>query len=97
MAEAPCIEVFDSDSESREENSSCCMTTDEGEGSNQLKSSSDSAGAAGSLLSRLRSPIPSDLARKRRIRQNPPPHKGQKRGTGHVVAEPKNVVPADRV
>ena len=96
MAEAPCIEVFDSDSESREGNSSCCMTTDESEGSNQLKSSSDSAGAAGSLLSRLRSPIPSDLARKRRIRQNPPPPKGQKRGTGHVVAEPKNVVPADR-
>ncbi len=36
----------------------------------QLKSSSDSAV---SLLSRLRSPTLSDLARKRKIRQNPPP------------------------
>lgn len=50
-----------------------------------------------SLLSKLRSPPPSDLARKRKVRQNPPPPKGVKRGKGTVLADPKNVKPADRV
>ena len=49
-----------------------------------------------SILDRLRSPTPSDLARKRKIRQNLPP-KGVKRGKGRGFADPKGVVPADRV
>ena len=49
-----------------------------------------------SLLSRLRSP-PSELVRKRKIRQNPPPPKGVKQGKGSTVADPKGVVPTDRV
>ena len=48
-----------------------------------------------SLLDRLRSPTPSDLARKRRIPCNPP--KGTKKGRGTVASEPQNVSPHDRV
>ena len=48
-----------------------------------------------SLLDRLRSPTPSDLARKRRIPCNPP--KGTKKGKGTVASEPQNVSPHDRV
>lgn len=80
-------------------NSSCFISTDaDTEGNNQFKSSSDSAAVsiALDLLSRLRSPTPSDLARKIKIRQNPPPI-GIKRGKGYVVANPKTIVPADHV
>ena len=48
-----------------------------------------------SLLDLLRSPTPSDLARKRRIPCNPP--KGIKKGKGTVASEPQNVSPHDRV
>ena len=43
-----------------------------------------------SLLSRL-----ADLARKRKVKTNPP--KGIKKGKGVVAADPKNVFAADRV
>ena len=48
-----------------------------------------------SLLSRLNSPTLADLARKRKVRTNPP--KGIKKGKGAVAADPKNVSAADRV
>ena len=48
-----------------------------------------------SLLSRLKSPTLADLARKRKVKTNPP--KGIKKGKGVVAADPKNVFAADRV
>ena len=47
-----------------------------------------------SILDRLRSPQPLDLARKRKVRHNPPP-RGLKKGK--QTANPKNVSPSDRV
>ena len=57
------------------------------------KSSSESSV---SLLDRLRSPEPSVLSRKRKLRQNLPPS-GRKRGKGRVVTNPKSITPAERV
>lgn len=48
-----------------------------------------------SLLDRLRCPQPSDLARKRLIKCNPP--RGSWKGKGKVAADPKTVSPSDRV
>ena len=48
-----------------------------------------------SLLSRLKSPQASELARKRRVACNPP--KGKRRCRGSTVAEHKNVNPHQRV
>ena len=59
----------------------------------ELCSSSDSA--VTSLLSCLRAPKASDLARKRRIQVNPPV--GKKRGKGCVTNDPKSVSPSERV
>ena len=47
------------------------------------------------LLIKLRTPPPSDLARKRKVRSVPP--KGVKRGKGAVAADLKSVTPTDRV
>ena len=49
-----------------------------------------------SLLDRLRPPTPADLARKRQLKQNPPP-KGVKRGKGKEKGDPKNISPYERV
>ena len=49
-----------------------------------------------SLLDRLKSPTPSDLARKRQVKQNPPP-KGVKRGKGKEKSDPKNTSASERV
>ena len=57
------------------------------------KSSSESSV---SLLDRHRSPEPSVLSRKRKMRQNLPPT-GRKRGKCRVVANPKGITPAERV
>lgn len=89
-----------SDSEIEEETRpSSSVTSDGGASScadtNQVESSSTSSGVT-SLLSKLRAPLPSDLARKRKIRSNNPP-KGAKRGKGAVVADPKSIKPTDRV
>ena len=48
-----------------------------------------------SFLSKLRSPAPSDLSRKRKISSNPP--KGMKEGKGSASSEPSNVSISDRV
>ena len=48
-----------------------------------------------SILSRLRSPTPSDLSRKRKISSNPP--KRMKKGIGSASSEPSNVSISDRV
>ena len=69
-----------------EAQSSSCLTTDDVDASsctdtNQTESSSS---GVNSLLSKLRTPLPSDLARKRRVRTNPPT--GVKRGKGAVAA-----------
>ena len=58
-------------------------------------SSEASSSTASSLLDRLRSPRPSDLARKRQVKCNPP--RGSRRGKGKVTADPKTVSPSDRV
>ena len=49
-----------------------------------------------SLLSVLRCPRPSELARKRKIQRNPPPS-GKRRVRGHGTFDPKSVSPAQRV
>ena len=58
-------------------------------------SSEASTSTASSLLDRLRSPQPSDLARKRHVKSNPP--RGSWKGKGKVTADPKSVSPSDRV
>ena len=58
-------------------------------------SSEASTSTASSLLDRLRSPQPSDLARKRHVKSNPP--RGGRKGKGKVTADPKSVSPSDRV
>ena len=58
-------------------------------------SESSSHASSSSLLSRLRSPMPSDLSRKRKVAQNLPPV-GKKKGNGSVVANPKSITPAER-
>ena len=51
-----------------------------------------------SLLSFLRSPTPSLLARKRKVQSNrPPPPTGAKRCKGETSSDPKHVKPLDRV
>jgi len=69
--------------------SSRCISTDD------PGSSTSSSVAVDFLLSKLRSPLPSESARKRKIRKNPP--KEQKRGKGTAADDPKNVAPIDRV
>ena len=55
----------------------------------------ESSTEVASIVSRLRSPTPSDLSRKRKVPSNPP--KGTKKGKGNVSSEPLNVSIADRV
>ena len=101
MAEASCGSDSESELEATEEGStSCCMTTDESVGSCNhgmptQDSSAFSRSIAVSLLSKLQSPPPSELARKRKVRKNPP--KGVKQGKGSVIANSKGVAPVDRV
>lgn len=65
--------------------------------SSSLDSSSQSDNSiAVSMLDRLRSPTPSDLARKRKVSSNKPPS-GLKKGKGQVCSSPKNVSPGDRM
>ena len=49
-----------------------------------------------SLLSRLHRPTSSELSRKRKVDQNPPP-KGKKRSRGASASDPKSVTPSQRV
>ena len=49
-----------------------------------------------SLLDRLRSPTPADLARMRQLKQNSP-SKGVKRGKGKEKGDPKNISANERV
>ena len=56
---------------------------------------SEGTDSALSLLQRLRSPLPSELARKRAIKTNPPV--GAKRGKGRCSATPKTVSVGDRL
>ncbi len=48
-----------------------------------------------SLLSRLRAPTASDLARKRKVSTNPP--LGTKRSKGSSASDPKSISPAEQV
>ena len=59
-----------------------------------LESSDGSEHQAVSLLSRLRAPTASDLARKRKVSINPP--LGTKRSKGSSASAPKNISPAER-
>ena len=72
-----------------------CAPSAAAEAVNWIRSvSSDSA--ITSLLSQLKSPQPSTLARKRKIGMNSPPL-GKKRGKGPTTYDPKSVSPAERV
>ena len=67
-------------------------------GENEEGGRLDSSGelfAVPSLLYRLKSPQVSDLARKRKLKCNPP--KGTMKGKGSVASNPKNVSPLDQV
>ena len=57
------------------------------------KQECSSSGACVSLLTRLRSPKPSELARKRKIERNPPP-KGKRKLHGRRMVGPKSVSPS---
>ena len=59
-------------------------------------SDATTSSSVSSLLDRLRAPTPSMLARKRKIKLNPPP-KGMKRGKGKDNGDPKSISPAERV
>ena len=50
-----------------------------------------------SLLDVLRSPAPSDLARNRKIRSNPPIGKKRRTSRASTCYEPKSVTPRERV
>ena len=65
------------------------------ESSSDSTASECSSSAVPSLLSKLKCPTASDLARKRRVASNPPT--GLKRSKGKTVADPKTVVPSERV
>ena len=56
---------------------------------------SEGTDSALSLLQRLRSPLPSELARKRAVKTNPP--SGVKRGKGRCTATPRTVSVDDRL
>ena len=77
-------------SSSSETHSSSGSATD----SSVSKESSSTNPEAESLLQRLRAPRPSELARKRVVKSNPPI--GRKRCRGRCDADPKNVTVADR-
>ena len=73
------------------------ISSDESLSSNEEESSCSIGGILAdkckvvSLLSRLKAPRPSDLARKRKTACNLP--KGKKRSKGSTTAEPKNIDP----
>ena len=78
-------------SSSSETHSSSGSATD----SSVSKESSSTNPEAESLLQRLRAPKPSELARKRIVKSNPPI--GRKRCRGRCDADPKNVTVSDRL
>lgn len=82
-----------SDQDSNSDSVSALSTNMEQSTSESLQSDSPSVT---SLRDRLRSPTPADLARKRQLKQNPPP-KGVKRGKGKEKGDPKNISANERV
>ena len=90
MVEVPCdqeIQDSGSDPDDNFQSTSMEQTTSE-----SLQSDSPSVI---SLLDRLRSPTPADLARMRLLKQNPPP-KGVKMGKGKEKGDPKNISANER-
>ena len=85
----------DSGSASQEPETSGLSTRPSSVGGNTGDSSSSSEGQVTSILSVLRAPTPSHLARKRKISCNPPT--GSKRCKGSTNADLKCVTPLDRV
>lgn len=69
-----------------------CTTTDSEAG----PSRSDSSSSVVSLLDRLKSPIPAEITRKRKLKTNPPPV-GKRQCKGTVASDPKSVEPKKRV
>ena len=49
-----------------------------------------------SLMDRLRTPMPADIARSRKVMKNDPP-KGKRRCKGRHASDPKGVTPSQRV
>ena len=78
------LELLDSDHELQQ---SEYEQTDQGSSSSSVESS---------LLSHLRHPTSSELARKRNVSSNKPPT-GQKKGKGKTLADPKSVTPSQCV
>ena len=96
MAETPCTSV-DADFSEAADLDTRDMCAISSCGGSELDSSSVSSDSAiTSLLSRLKSPQPSTLARKRKIGMNFPPL-GKKRGKGSTTYDPKSVSPAEIV
>ena len=85
---SPSVSGTEADAESESHLDSSLVTGDIQSDSSSVKSCS--------LLEQLRSPTPSVLARRRKFKSNPPP-KGTKRGKGAGKANPKSIVPSDRV
>jgi len=56
----------------------------------------ESDGSVVSLLDRLRTPMPADIARSRKVMKNDPP-KGKRRCKGRHASDSKGVTPSQRV
>ena len=71
-------------------------TTDTSEGSSSRASSVEANGMP-TILDRLRAPVPSHLARKRKVHANPPPPVGKKRSTSLLrKSDPHSIQPKQR-
>ena len=64
-----------------------------------IEPSSSTSSVTASFLDKLRCPVKSDLARKRKIHENPPPPVGKKRATSRVVRKfhPPSIKSSQRV
>ena len=100
MSEPECIATTDSEDETPGgpcDSTVLGVSINSGSSSAEETSTSTSTSSSTvSLLDRLRSPLPSELSRKRKVHTNPPP-KGKRRSASRGYCDPKSVSPLQRV
>ena len=64
--------------------------------SDETSSVSEQSSATSSVLDRLKSPTTAEIARKRKVKSNPPPV-GKRRSRGNCVSDRKGIEPSKRV
>jgi len=87
MAEEPESIISGAEADSEDEQESCLESSYD-KRSEDIQSTTSESSSVISIVERLHSPTPSDLARKRKLQSNPPP-KGSERGKGTAKANPK--------